>query len=998
MFIEALESRTLLSATDLSLRVFSPPTSPSTLLVQRVFPNDLLFDANRNQLLIKDYANGISRYDAATGQYVGLIPTVVYGADISPDGNTLYAVRGTEGIRISLVDESATIFPITTPSESRWFTELAIGNNRATISEWGSPSQTHYLRTIDLLTNDVSAFYLHDTFPAAESLFLARSADYQHTFMVSNKYDYEAGGTGRDDRSFGDLYNLAVSRDGALHAISTIDGLFIVNSSFDIAVKFNFSRAGTAFDPVRDVLYVADPATDQIFGISTTNWSTLFALPIGEDMVQAFSRGVGNMVLNADGSALYLLTNSGVRAFQTNGTYGNSLLLTAAISSPDGNPTGSVTFTDSATNTVLGEAPIVAGAATLAVNSLHAGSHSIVAHYQGDANFDPSDSEASTLIVNPAITTARITSDAQGTALVTLSSPAGAPDSGTVSLYDGDTLVDSVQLHSPTTSFNFTLPAGVHSLKAVYSGSGDFLAATSATLRHVIRTPTTLSISSSSDTSAPGEIFTLTIRLSPYLSAGSPVASIFQDDQLVATGSFNSDGIIRVTRNLSSGTHSFYATFGGSELLAPATSDQIIHTTITRTATISFTGPAQGRHDAVSLSVTLHDTTGTVIPKGQIIYKENGTVLATSEVTSNGVSSFLASLSAGTHTLAATYISSNGFAEVTSDPLTIQVLRSAAAIKLTSSPKWIPQTQIVHLTAKLANFSDSGQIIFKDGKRNLGSAPIVDGSADLDRTLRAGVHSITASFAGSSNYLPAVSKALSVTVVPATAIDLIVLYTPAATRSIGSADAMRDLITDSVADTNLAFQNSHIPVVIRLVHSRQIVYAESGKFHTDLQRLLIPNDGYMDSAHKLRNTYGADLVSLFESDGDLGGASYELSDLRDKTNPDFAFSVVRAAQADGPSFSLAHELGHNLGATHDDQHRQGKGATTFSNGWRFRGKDGRLYHDIMSYDPGKTIPYFSNPRIKYAGVPTGNAKTADSARTITLAAPYVAAYRRARGT
>ena len=48
----------------------------------------------------------------------------------------------------------------------------------------------------------------------------------------------------------------------------------------------------------------------------------------------------------------------------------------------------------------------------------------------------------------------------------------------------------------------------------------------------------------------------------------------------------------------------------------------------------------------------------------------------------------------------------------------------------------------------------------------------------------------------------------------------------------------------------------------------------------------------------------------------------------------------------------------------------------------------------MSYDPGQTIPYFSNPRINYKGVPTGDSRTADSARTITLTAPYVAAYRR----
>jgi hypothetical protein len=88
---------------------------------------------------------------------------------------------------------------------------------------------------------------------------------------------------------------------------------------------------------------------------------------------------------------------------------------------------------------------------------------------------------------------------------------------------------------------------------------------------------------------------------------------------------------------------------------------------------------------------------------------------------------------------------------------------------------------------------------------------------------------------------------------------------------------------------------------------------------------------------------------------------------------------------------LAHELGHNLGAVHDKANSNGPGATSYSYGWRFMAS-GTLYHDIMSYDPGQTIQYFSNPRVKYKGVPTGSA-TADVARTITFTAPYVSKYR-----
>ena len=67
--------------------------------------------------------------------------------------------------------------------------------------------------------------------------------------------------------------------------------------------------------------------------------------------------------------------------------------------------------------------------------------------------------------------------------------------------------------------------------------------------------------------------------------------------------------------------------------------------------------------------------------------------------------------------------------------------------------------------------------------------------------------------------------------------------------------------------------------------------------------------------------------------------------------------------------------------------------TAYAHGYRFNA-GGTVYHDIMSYDPGETIPYFSNPRLSYLGVPIGTAKSADAARTITLSLPYVAGYRK----
>jgi len=74
-------------------------------------------------------------------------------------------------------------------------------------------------------------------------------------------------------------------------------------------------------------------------------------------------------------------------------TPGSPVTLTANIRSEGGTPTGQVVFHDG--NVGLGSAPLnVAGVATLTINTLAAGSHTLTASYAGDRNFGGSTSEA----------------------------------------------------------------------------------------------------------------------------------------------------------------------------------------------------------------------------------------------------------------------------------------------------------------------------------------------------------------------------------------------------------------------------------------------------------------------------------------------------------------------------------------------------------------------------------------------------------------------------
>ena len=203
-------------------------------------------------------------------------------------------------------------------------------------------------------------------------------------------------------------------------------------------------------------------------------------------------------------------------------------------------------------------------------------------------------------------------------------------------------------------------------------------------------------------------------------------------------------------------------------------------------------------------------------------------------------------------------------------------------------------------------------------------------------------------------------------------IDVIVAYTKKSARNYS--DIEQDLIALAIEEANESFRVSNLGhVKLRLVHAYQTDYAEDGTHFDHVWRFADKGDGYMEEVHGLRDKYRADVgILVVDDDKGCGLATRVNAEAED------AFAVVHHACA-AASFSLAHEIGHLLGARHE---------LAYVNGTKWR--------DIMGLKDScggcPRLPVWSNPTVLVRGEPAGTAAH-DNASIIASQAARVAAFR-----
>ncbi len=260
----------------------------------------------------------------------------------------------------------------------------------------------------------------------------------------------------------------------------------------------------------------------------------------------------------------------------------------AQVNSSDGSAlTGTITFYDGSVNICV--IPAAAGASCPASTGVDftAGTHILTAVYSGDADHSGSTSNAASVVVLQDSTTAGVASSANptiyGQSVVFTASIQGAHGiaSGPVTFLDGASVLGSAALDSSGTAAISvpTLAVGTHPITAVYGGTQNSGASTSAVLSEVIQaatasTMTMLASNLNPAVSGQNVILTATVvKLTQQVTQPTGTVTFLDGGAVLGTGTLDGAGLTTLqTSSLGVGTHLLTASYAGDAATSSSTS------------------------------------------------------------------------------------------------------------------------------------------------------------------------------------------------------------------------------------------------------------------------------------------------------------------------------------------------------------------------------------------------------------------------------------------
>ena len=528
-------------------------------------------------------------------------------------------------------------------------------------------------------------------------------------------------------------------------------------------------------------------------GLSTGSLA-LTGLSVGSHSITAVYNGDSNY--NASGATAASnvtiaksSTTTSVAVTPTTAAIGTTVTISAAVTRAQTGgvqATGTVTFFDGATN--LGTATLdAAGAAFITRNNLTLGAHTLTAVYNGDSNYNPSPASPSdTLTITPAATSAALTLsnatinfNSSVTLTATITSTYAGTIGGTVTFYDGVTVLGTGTLNASgqATYTSSTFTGGTHNLTVAYAAAGNYAGSTSAaqTLTvNKINAATTLTVGATSASYGQAVSLSATVTASGPTPTGT--VTFYDGANAIVTIALNGSGVAAGSvSNLSVATHSITAIYNGNTNLnaGPQTTAKTL--TITKTNTtialgVTPTSAQIGTLTTFTATVSRAQTGGNQVT-GTVSFKDGGTIFATVPVDANGIATYSRSdLSIATHNITAIYNGDSSYnASANSSTTTVTTTKAATTSAVTLTASSVNYLSAVTLTATITSAYAGpvgGTVTFKDGSTTLGTATLnANGQATFTKSnWTIGSHSITVVYAGNTTYLTSTSPAQVLTV------------------------------------------------------------------------------------------------------------------------------------------------------------------------------------------------------------------------------------------
>jgi hypothetical protein len=442
---------------------------------------------------------------------------------------------------------------------------------------------------------------------------------------------------------------------------------------------------------------------------------------------------------------------------------GEPVTLSAAVTSKQGTPTGSVTFKQAGvpqTTTALNSG---VAQATLTAPPL-AGTYGFTALYTGDGTFSGSLSQRLLVTVTAASTTTTVTSSGSPSKLgqavtftATIHPQYSGQPSGTVEFYaDGNPIGSASVSGGQAALSTSSLTMGAHTIQADYSGDSSFTTSLGSTKQKVGDAASSIQLTSSLNPAENGQPLTLTATVTDSSGSVPTGVVVFSEPDAYYGTVTLSGGIAQIAlpTTLAAGKHTITAQYSGDSSDAPAKASlaQII-TGASSTTTIATDTEPSTYGQTVTFTAVVSSTAGT--PDGTVTFKNGSAVLGTVALSGGQATYAVSTLNGGTHTIKAVYNGSSEYGP--SSASVFQIVEPAATTTtLTSSLNPAPYGQTITFTAVVAPAAPatpSGTVTIKDGKKVLGSGSLVNGQMQISTSLLSeGAHTLTATYAGSANF------------------------------------------------------------------------------------------------------------------------------------------------------------------------------------------------------------------------------------------------------